>query len=57
VDREIAADANPVAAQQSLLRVTAIARRFPEITMVPSHDGDGYKTIPVLSHPLSPLAK
>jgi glyoxylase-like metal-dependent hydrolase (beta-lactamase superfamily II) len=45
-------DQDPVAAQQSLLRVTAIATRFPQIMMVPSHDVDGYKTIPLLSGPL-----
>jgi hypothetical protein len=36
---------DPVALQRSLLRMNAIATRFPQITMVPSHDPRGYASI------------
>ena len=32
--------------QQSLLRMSAIATRYPQITIVPSHDPRGYASIP-----------
>jgi glyoxylase-like metal-dependent hydrolase (beta-lactamase superfamily II) len=37
---------NPVRLRQSLLRMSAIATRYPQITIVPSHDPRGYATIP-----------
>jgi glyoxylase-like metal-dependent hydrolase (beta-lactamase superfamily II) len=37
---------DPVAVQQSLLRVSAIAARYPQITIVPAHDARGYAGIP-----------
>src|SRR5262249_45565424 len=37
---------DPVALRQSLLRLNAIATRFPQIILVPSHDGRGYDAIP-----------
>ena len=36
----------PVAVHQSMLRLSAIATRYPEITIVPAHDGRGYAGIP-----------
>ena len=40
---------DPVAFKQSLLRMSAIAMRYPQITIVPAHDGRGYAGIPELS--------
>jgi hypothetical protein len=37
---------NPVLLRQSLLRMSAIATRYPHITIVPSHDPRGYASIP-----------
>jgi len=37
---------DPVAFRQSLLRVSAIATRYPQITIVPAHDPRGYAEIP-----------
>jgi len=37
---------DPIALRQSLLRLSAIATRFPEITLVPSHDARGYAALP-----------
>jgi glyoxylase-like metal-dependent hydrolase (beta-lactamase superfamily II) len=37
---------DPVAVEQSMLRVSAIATRFPHIAIVPAHDGRGYAGIP-----------
>jgi len=37
---------DPVVLRQSLLRMSAIATRYPQITMVPSHDPRGYASIP-----------
>jgi len=37
---------DPVAVQQSLLRMSAIAIRFPQIILAPSHDSRGYAAIP-----------
>ncbi|MBV8032658.1 MAG: MBL fold metallo-hydrolase [Betaproteobacteria bacterium] len=39
-------DLDPVALQGSLLRMNAVAMRFPEIQIVPSHDPRGYDGIP-----------
>ncbi len=43
-----------VALRQSLLRMSAIATRFPQITLVPSHDGRGYAAIPQWSRSALP---
>jgi glyoxylase-like metal-dependent hydrolase (beta-lactamase superfamily II) len=43
-----------VALRQSLLRLNAIATRYPQITIVPSHDASGYAAIPVWSRSASP---
>jgi glyoxylase-like metal-dependent hydrolase (beta-lactamase superfamily II) len=40
---------NFVLLRQSLLRMNAIATRYPQITIVPSHDPRGYASIPELS--------
>jgi glyoxylase-like metal-dependent hydrolase (beta-lactamase superfamily II) len=40
---------NPVLLRQSLLRMSAIATRYPQITIIPSHDPRGYPSIPVWS--------
>ena len=37
---------NPVLLRQSLLRMSAIATRYPQITIVPAHDPRGYASIP-----------
>src|SRR5262249_4679274 len=37
---------NPALLRQSLLRMTAIATCYPQITIVPSHDPRGYASIP-----------
>src|SRR5215472_14220389 len=37
---------DPVALRQSLLRLSAVATRFPQIILVPSHDGRGYAAMP-----------
>jgi glyoxylase-like metal-dependent hydrolase (beta-lactamase superfamily II) len=37
---------NPVLLRQSLLGMSAIATRYPQITIVPSHDPRGYASIP-----------
>ncbi len=41
-------DADPTAVRDNLTRVAAIAARFPEMTIVPAHDGRGFATIPLL---------
>ena len=40
---------NPLLLRQSLLRMSAIATRYPQITIVPSHDPRGYASIPAWS--------
>ena len=40
------ADQDPVALEQSMLPMSSIAARFPQITIVPSHDPRGYASIP-----------
>ena len=37
---------DPVAVQQSMLRLGAIVTRYPQVTIVPAHDGRGYTGIP-----------
>jgi len=48
------AEQDPVALQESLLRLSAIATRFPEIAIVPSHDARGYAAIPQGSRSAAP---
>jgi len=45
---------DPVTFQQSLLRMSAIATRYPQITIVPAHDARGYAGIPELSRSALP---
>jgi glyoxylase-like metal-dependent hydrolase (beta-lactamase superfamily II) len=45
---------DPVALRESLLRMNAIAMRYPQITIVPAHDARGYTTIPEWSHSTLP---
>jgi glyoxylase-like metal-dependent hydrolase (beta-lactamase superfamily II) len=45
---------DPVALRESMLRMSAIAIRYPQITIVPSHDGRGYASIPVWSRSTLP---
>jgi glyoxylase-like metal-dependent hydrolase (beta-lactamase superfamily II) len=40
---------DPVALRDAMLRMSAIATRYPQITIVPSHDARGYASIPVWS--------
>ena len=40
---------DPVAVRDSMLRLSAIAMRYPQIAIVPAHDGRGYKSIPLWS--------
>jgi glyoxylase-like metal-dependent hydrolase (beta-lactamase superfamily II) len=40
---------NPVEIRQSLLRMSAIVARYPQITIVPAHDPRGYASIPLWS--------
>ena len=35
--------------RESLLRMSAIATRFPEIVLVPAHDARGFASMPLLS--------
>jgi hypothetical protein len=35
--------------RDSLLRMSAIATRFPEMVMVPAHDARGFAALPLLS--------
>jgi len=42
------ADSNPAEVRDNILKVAAIAARFPEIVLVPAHDGRGFATIPTL---------
>ena len=40
---------DPVGVQESMLRLSAIAMRYPQIAIVPAHDGRGYNGIPLWS--------
>jgi glyoxylase-like metal-dependent hydrolase (beta-lactamase superfamily II) len=42
-------DEDPVAVQESMLRLSAIAMRYAQIAIVPAHDGRGYNGIPFWS--------
>jgi len=45
---------DPVALKDSMLRIIAIATRYPQITIVPSHDPRGYASIPQWSRSALP---
>jgi glyoxylase-like metal-dependent hydrolase (beta-lactamase superfamily II) len=45
---------DPVAVRDSLLRMCAIATRYPQITIVPAHDARGYASIPEWSRSALP---
>jgi glyoxylase-like metal-dependent hydrolase (beta-lactamase superfamily II) len=45
---------DPVALRESLLRMSAIVTRYPQITLVPAHDGRGYASIPEWSRAALP---
>jgi glyoxylase-like metal-dependent hydrolase (beta-lactamase superfamily II) len=45
---------DPVALRESLLRMSAIVTRYPQITIVPSHDARGYVSIPEWSRAALP---
>jgi N-acyl homoserine lactone hydrolase len=40
------ADADPGELRKNMLRIAAIAERFPEIVLVPAHDSRGFADIP-----------
>ena len=42
---------DPVAVQESMLRLRAIMMRYSQIAIVPAHDGRGYNGIPAWSRP------
>jgi glyoxylase-like metal-dependent hydrolase (beta-lactamase superfamily II) len=42
------ADVDPAAVREHLLHMAAIAARFPEISIVPAHDGRAFAEMPVL---------
>jgi len=44
----VLADDDPEAVRTNLLRMAAIATRFPEITLVPAHDARGFADLPRL---------
>jgi glyoxylase-like metal-dependent hydrolase (beta-lactamase superfamily II) len=43
------ADGDPSGVRENILRMAAIAARFPEIVIVPAHDARGFATIPPFS--------
>jgi glyoxylase-like metal-dependent hydrolase (beta-lactamase superfamily II) len=43
-------DVNEDEVRQNLLRMAAIAAKFPDLTIVPAHDTRGFATMPVLTH-------
>ena len=45
------ADADPEGVRANILRMAALAARFPEIVLVPAHDRRGFAEMPVLSPP------
>jgi len=45
---------DPVALRESLLRMSAIVTRYPQITLVPAHDARGYASIPQWSRSALP---
>jgi glyoxylase-like metal-dependent hydrolase (beta-lactamase superfamily II) len=44
------ADKDPAEVRENILRIAAIAARFPEIVLVPAHDARGFETIPELGN-------
>jgi hypothetical protein len=42
------ADTDPSAVRENILRMSAIAERFPELIIVPAHDARGFARIPRL---------
>jgi hypothetical protein len=42
------ADDDPGQVRDNLLRMAAIAERFPQITLVPAHDARGFAGLPRL---------
>lgn len=42
------ADVDPAGVRANILRINAIATRFPEMVLVPAHDGRGFAAIPKL---------
>ncbi len=44
--QRLLADERPEEARENLLRMTAVAARFPAITLVPAHDGRGFEGLP-----------
>ncbi len=48
------ADADPAGLRENMLRMAAIAQKFPDITIVPAHDQRGFATMPTL--PVVPRA-
>jgi glyoxylase-like metal-dependent hydrolase (beta-lactamase superfamily II) len=45
----VLADNEPEGVRESLLRMTAIAEKFPEITLVPAHEARGFAEMPHLA--------
>jgi glyoxylase-like metal-dependent hydrolase (beta-lactamase superfamily II) len=43
------ADVDPGAVRENIRRMSAIAQRFPEFTLVPAHDSRGFASMPTLS--------
>jgi glyoxylase-like metal-dependent hydrolase (beta-lactamase superfamily II) len=44
------ADLHPEGTRENLLRMCAIATRYPEVTVVPAHDSRGFAKLPPLDH-------
>jgi glyoxylase-like metal-dependent hydrolase (beta-lactamase superfamily II) len=47
--QRVLADSDASAVREGLLRVAAIAKRLPELTLVPAHDARGFAQMPALS--------
>lgn len=45
----MAIDNDPAGVRPSLLRMSAVAERFPEIILAPAHDARGFAELPILS--------
>jgi N-acyl homoserine lactone hydrolase len=43
------ADVDPAAVREGLLRMAAIAAKFPELTLVPAHEARGFANMATLS--------
>jgi hypothetical protein len=44
----MAIDDDPAALRPSLLQMSALAQRFPEMVLVPAHDARGFAELPIL---------